>query len=118
MTAALFTLPAALLALGTPVFLVFLSGAVLADAPRPEARRTVILLTDGLQSGPSEPVFAAAADIKAGGASLFALGLGDDVDRAMLRALASSPAAFLVSPSAAQLAGLYQDILAAIDCGG
>ncbi|MCB1499105.1 MAG: TRAP transporter large permease [Bauldia sp.] len=30
MTAALFTLPAALLALGTPVFLVFLSGAVLA----------------------------------------------------------------------------------------
>lgn len=94
------------------------AGAVLADAPRPEARRTVILLTDGLQSGPSEPVFAAAADIKAGGASLFALGLGDDVDRAMLRALASSPAAFLVSPSAAQLAGLYQDILAAIDCGG
>ncbi len=93
------------------------AGRVLAESPRDAARRNVILLTDGLQSGSAEPVIEAAGALREAGSRLFAIGLGADVDEAMLRRIASSPEDSLTSPSAAELAGLYQDILAAIDCG-
>jgi hypothetical protein len=87
-------------------------------AARPTARRALVLLTDGLQGGPESAVLEEAARIKASGqVLLFTIGLGEDIDASMLAAVASTPAFFLASPDAADLASLYQQILAAIDCG-
>lgn len=93
------------------------AGRALAEA-RPAARRALVLLTDGLQTGPESAVLEEAGRIKTGGLDLlFTIGLGEDVDASMLAAVASRPDFFLASPDAADLAGLYQRILAVIDCG-
>jgi Mg-chelatase subunit ChlD len=90
--------------------------AVLAAARRAEARPVVVLLSDGLQSGPAEPVLAEAAAIKSSGATVYTVGLGADIDRALLATVATSPDRLYVSPTATQLAAIYDEISERLAC--
>ncbi len=92
--------------------------AVLADAPRPGAQQVVVLLTDGIQSGEVAPVHAEAAALKTGGALIYTIGLGADIDRDLLRGVATSPDRYQESPTAAELAAVYAGISVRLECGG
>jgi Mg-chelatase subunit ChlD len=92
--------------------------AVLAAAVRPGAQPVVILLTDGMQSGQNAPVRAEAAALGAAGALVYTIGLGADIDRELLRAVATSPDRYQESPTAADLAAIYAKISARLACGG
>jgi len=92
------------------------AAAVLAAGRRPQALATVVLLTDGRQGEAVEAVAANAAALKSAGAVLYTLGLGADIDAALLRAVASSPDRFLVSPTAAELDAIYRQVLVRIEC--
>ncbi|MEX0786910.1 MAG: VWA domain-containing protein [Dehalococcoidia bacterium] len=73
-------------------------------------RRAVVLLSDGLDNGsplPREDALAAAGSL---GVPVFAIGLGQDIDRDYLRELSdSSGGRFAETPSPEGLAQLYQD---------
>ena len=98
------------------------AGAAMARGPRtPENHGTVILLTDGLPNRVPTPegggkqedtVLAAAAALKATGARLFTIGLGeeDDVFKQLLRDAASSPEDFFFAPDGEDLEGIYRQI--------
>lgn len=92
--------------------------AVVAAGARPGALPVVILLTDGIQNGAEEPVLAEAAALEQAGVTVYTIGLGTDVDRDLLRAVASSPDRYLDSPSAADLAAVYAAISIRLACGG
>ena len=61
----------------------------LVDA-RPRAVRAVLLLTDGRHSGSSDDVRRAALELEVDGNLVFAIGLGSDVDAALLEDISSS----------------------------
>ncbi len=90
--------------------------AELAVGRRPGALPVVILLTDGLQNGDPAPVSRAADALKATGALVYTIGLGDAVDRALLQQAASSADRFYSSPSAADLASIYAQISERLRC--
>lgn len=92
------------------------AAAELAVARRPGALPVVILLTDGLQNGDAAPVRRAAEDLKAAGALIYTIGLGDEVDRALLEQAASSADRFYSSPSASDLAAIYAQISERLRC--
>jgi Mg-chelatase subunit ChlD len=89
---------------------------LVADQARSEAALAVILLTDGLHAGDVADVIEAADTLKRSKSWVFTIGLGSEVDEAMLRAIASSPERYLHSPTAAELRALYARILLQIDC--
>lgn len=94
---------------------------VLATSGRPDARAAVILLTDGLQSTDGVPqgaVLAEADRLKAAGAWVHAVGLGDAIDQPLLRAIASDPDRFHASPTAGDLEAIYRRISERLACGG
>jgi len=76
----------------------------------------VILLTDGLQNGDAAPVREQAAVLKATGALVYTIGLGAEVDAALLREAASSPDRYYGSPSADDLAAIYAQISERLRC--
>jgi Mg-chelatase subunit ChlD len=92
------------------------AGTVLASGTRADARRVVVLLTDGLQNGSPDPVKQEAARLRGTGAQLFAIGLGPAVDADLLREVAADSGAYYPSPSAADLAAIYRTISAALTC--
>lgn len=95
------------------------AGAVLRDAGRPNALPVAIVLTDGLQGaagGADAGVRRAADNLKAGGVRVYAVGLGDAIDRPLLRAVASSPDRYYESPVAADLDAIYREISARLTC--
>ncbi len=97
------------------------AAAVLAEGGRPDATPAVILLSDGLQSAaeaPNAAVLAQADRLKAAGTLVHAIGLGDEVDRELLRAVASAPDRYHESPTAADLAAIYGAISVRLGCGG
>lgn len=69
----------------------------------------MVLLSDGRPTAGGDPRAAAAA-AKAAGTRVFTIGLGNDVDPDLLRALASSPADYFQAPDSGQLATIYQQI--------
>jgi Mg-chelatase subunit ChlD len=75
---------------------------------RPSARRTVVLLTDG--NSDQRSAIGAALAAKLAGTWLFSIGLGDDVNRDLLRRLASSPGDCYFAPTTDDLARVYTDI--------
>lgn len=91
---------------------------VLAADGRAGAQSAIVVLTDGLQNGPLPPVLDEAAAAKAAGAVVYAIGLGPDVDDGLMRAVASSPAHFIPSPTAADLAAIYARVSTRLVCGG
>lgn len=92
------------------------AAAVLGAGARPDAAQAVILLTDGLQGGPVDPVRAEAARLKALGARVYTIGLGADVDRDLLRAVATDPAGYLESPAAEDLPAIYREVSERLAC--
>lgn len=88
------------------------AGAELAG-PRaqPDARKAVVLLTDGKPDGGQDPrgrTLAQADALRRSGVLVFAIGLGADVDRALLRQVAGDASRYFEAPSAAELAAIYR----------
>lgn len=81
------------------------AGAVLAGA-RSDAVRAVLLLSDGRHAGDTVPVLDAARRIDAGGGRIFAVGVGEDADHVLLRAVSES-GAFAATADAEGIAGLF-----------
>ncbi|MEX2159362.1 MAG: VWA domain-containing protein [Dehalococcoidia bacterium] len=74
-------------------------------------RRAVVLLSDGLDFGSSISLEAAIATGQAGGVPVFAIGLGEELDRAYLGQLAEATGGqFAETPSPEGLAALYQQV--------
>jgi uncharacterized protein YegL len=79
--------------------------------------QVIILLTDGGQNPPgNDPVLAEANAAKAQGAIIFTIGLGPDVDAALLQQVATSPGHYYFAPTGAQLEDIYRLISTAITC--
>jgi Mg-chelatase subunit ChlD len=80
--------------------------------------RSMVLLTDGRQN-PAERIQAArdAADAAKGeGILMLTIGLGADVDTALLTYIASAPRYYYAAPKADDLERIYHDIAQAIPC--
>ena len=93
-----------------------------AEELRSERRRAdnapvLVLLTDGRSNPrPVSEAVAAAAAAKTAGVTVFTIGLGDDLERDALRAMASRPKAFYEAPDAEDLAAIYAQIAVEIPC--
>jgi tight adherence protein C len=72
-------------------------------------RRAIVLLTDGIDNSSRATLAATTAKVTALGAAVYVIGLGSDLDRPVLQALAdgSTGGAAYVAPTSAQLAGIY-----------
>jgi len=88
--------------------------------PAPHERnrtRAVILLTDGIPTGTTvEDVIAAANEAHELGILVYAIGLGADIDRDLLRIVASDPDRFLIAPDAEDLERIYREIARELPC--
>jgi hypothetical protein len=73
-------------------------------------------LTDGLQNGAVDPVRGEAAALRQASAWVVTVGLGADVDRALLREIASTPEAFFESPTPEDLAAIYRGVSEHLAC--
>ena len=83
------------------------------------ARRALVLLTDGLPTagGINEATAAArtaAADLARSGADVYIIGLGEQVDQAFVQSIASSPSKAYIAPNRAQLQQIYAEITASL----
>ncbi len=77
----------------------------------------IILLTDGQANpGGPEPALAEAQLAKGAGIRIFTIGLGEDADRGLLRAIASQPSHSYYAPQADDLEQLYAQIAASLPC--
>ncbi len=81
------------------------------------ARRVLVLLTDGLPTADDrdteELQAAVAADasmISDGGVEIYTIGLGDNVNKAFIEQVASDPTNAYLAPSAADLSRIYSEI--------
>jgi len=84
---------------------------------RPGATAAVILLTDGRSNPvPVSEAERAAEAVKATGARLFTIGLGQDLDADALRRMASRPQDYFEAPDGEDLAAIYEVIAAALPC--
>jgi Mg-chelatase subunit ChlD/DNA-binding beta-propeller fold protein YncE len=92
------------------------AGRVLAAGGRSVAQPVVVLLTDGLQNGAVDPVRGEAAALRQASAWVVTVGLGADVDRALLREIASTPEAFFESPTPEDLAAIYRGVSEHLAC--
>lgn len=86
-------------------------------ARRPEALPAVILISDGRQTEAQAEVLSVAAALRAAGASLYTVGLGTDVDRGLLEALAGAPERYVPAPRAGDLAAALRDASERLLCG-
>ncbi len=77
----------------------------------------MIVLTDGRANPvPVEAAIAAADAAKARGAQLYTVGLGNDVDDAALRSMASRAGMYRIAPDGEDLSAVYRDFTADIAC--
>ncbi len=77
----------------------------------------IILLTDGRPNGTTNAaVLAEAAAAKAAGITIYTIGLGDEVDVGLMKAVASDPTNYYHAPSTADLNSIYQAIASQIHC--
>lgn len=120
LTAALRSLPSTQ-AIGTGIDLGLLTGLEeLNKTTRTPDTRSIVLVTDGIQSseGGAQAVRDAAAAVKGAGIRLVTVGLGSssDIDEALLREIATSPALYFPAPNAADLERIYREIVHLIPC--
>lgn len=84
----------------------------------PDARRVVILLTDGLATAPGKTpeIYAEekAALLKTDGINLFTIGLGKGADMAFVQTIASNAKQAFAAPTATMLGSIYQSITGSI----
>ncbi len=92
------------------------AGALLAGSERrPEARGVIVLLTDG-RIYPEKAARAAADAAKSAGTLLLTVGVGPEVNRPLLTALASSPDHAFVAPDGAMLVRTLGRVAAGLGC--
>lgn len=91
------------------------AAALLSSEGRSTAVPIIVLLTDGIQTLPGDPG-AEAQRLKEANVILFVVGLGREVDRAELEALASGPERYLEAPSTAELEKVFRDLASRIVC--
>ena len=93
---------------------------LLSERHNEDARKVIVLLTDGLATAPGDTaeaeVFAltAAADVKAQDAEIYAIGLGESVKMDFVSTLASSPAHSFQALDIADVDRIYQTITSAL----
>jgi uncharacterized protein YegL len=78
----------------------------------------MILLTDGLQTGTPGEELRAAAEVRDAGIRLYTIGLGADVDEAVLKAMAGDGDRYYHAPDSADLARIYAEIAVDLMCPG
>jgi Mg-chelatase subunit ChlD len=80
--------------------------------------QSIVLLTDGQQNDPAgvQAVRDAADSAKADGIKILTIGLGTDVDAALLSEIASDPKYYYPAPSAEDLQRIYHDLAEVIAC--
>jgi len=84
---------------------------------RSAARPVIVLMTDGQPTRSTVGRVVAAADAaKRAGATLFTIGLGPDVDPALLKLVATSDRHFYQAPGAEDLARVYRTVAGVIPC--
>jgi Mg-chelatase subunit ChlD len=76
----------------------------------------MILLTDGVQTGPPGEELRAAAEVRAAGVRLYSIGLGADVDAATLRQMAGDVSRYHFAPDSSDLARIYAGIASDMAC--
>lgn len=90
---------------------------VLAAEHRQANLPAIVLLTDGRSNpDPSQLALDAAWAAKASGIRIFTVGLGQDVEQDVLRAMASRPEDFFHAPDGEDLGAVYDAIAVAIPC--
>jgi Mg-chelatase subunit ChlD len=83
---------------------------------RPDVDPVVVVMTDGIQEvEPARPL-ALADSLRAERVTLYAIGLGTDVDVAYLTTLAGGAQWLYLSPSAGELTSIYEQIARLIPC--
>jgi len=80
---------------------------------RPNATSVIVLLSDGKNNAGSDPR-QRAQEAKALGIRIITIGLGGDVDEALLRTIASSPSDYYFAPTSSDLISIYQSIAGSI----
>lgn len=84
----------------------------------PDARKVLILLTDGLATSPKpEPeayALAAAESIKTAGVEVFTIGIGTKVNELFLKEVATDDSHYFLAPERTTIGRMYQNITAAI----
>jgi hypothetical protein len=78
-------------------------------------RPVVVLLSDGDQVGPLEPVHLAAGRLKGRGVRLFTVGLGAGANEGLLRAVAS-PGGYRFAAQASELEAVYRTVARVLPC--
>ncbi len=95
---------------GTALDLGLRAGLAALGDSRPEARQVLVLLTDGRPSTGYEAFRSAATDVRDAGVTLFAIGLGQDVDGTLLAAVVGDPARYFHAPSTTELEPVFEDL--------
>jgi Mg-chelatase subunit ChlD len=84
----------------------------------PDARRVIVLLTDGLATSPGKTPDVYAKDkaslVKANDINLFTIGLGKEADMSFLQTIASGANQAFAAPTSAMLGSVYQTITGSI----
>jgi hypothetical protein len=76
----------------------------------------IVLLTDGVQYEEPQTAQAVALEVRTAGVSIYAIGLGADVDAAFLHALAGAPSRYYFAPTEGDLEAIYRQIARTIPC--
>ncbi len=85
----------------------------------PDFTQVIVILTDGRpDAGTSDAALAAAAAGRDAGLTIYTIGLGDDVDAALLRAIASTPGHYFAAPNAEALESIYDELARDLPCPG
>ncbi|MFQ5460977.1 MAG: VWA domain-containing protein [Anaerolineae bacterium] len=90
---------------------------LLGPARQPGASPVIVLLTDGQPTGTTpEAVMAAAQEARDAGISVFTIGLGADVDSALLVEVAGSGDRYFFAPDGEDLARIYAAVREKLPC--
>jgi Mg-chelatase subunit ChlD len=76
----------------------------------------IVILTDGRASVDPELVVPAASEAMTRGAAIFAIGLGQEIDRDQLRQVASRPEWYFESADGDDLAEIYRSVAVSLPC--
>ena len=93
----------------TAIYDAAIAGADALAGADPKMRRAIVLLTDGVDNSSRTTRSDAVARLARGGYPVYAIGLGNDIDRSTLQALAASVpgGAEQVAPTSRELAAIY-----------
>jgi uncharacterized protein YegL len=86
------------------------------DRHKDESTPAIVLLTDGQQDEEPERARAIASQARAALIPVYAIGLGDNVDRDFLISLTGQASRTFLAPSPGELVGIYEQIAVEVPC--